>query len=631
MSYQQQRMHPQNRFTELLDALKNEFDSVSNEASVIRMHKDDFDVKFSQQTAEMQQIKQVVHELEINHRKMKEAYEEEIAQLKRELESRGPPQIPPQQGRPQPSLQQQQNVPGSEQQPPALGRSNSNVFGGIMSGSNSMTLPQQPPPPQQQIPPQGPMPSQNSGPNGTYPYQANGYPSGGPAPSNQLPSVSSATAGNNNNPILSPGSKKRPDPANGASTPVGPGSGNAPSTSSTTTNTPAPTAASIASNANTGSNGNSNGNNKDLVTSTPPQPQTQAQLQQQAEALGNIFGEIDSIRPEFKKKKDDWFVVYNERAPALLDVDLVHNLPHDSVVCCVRFSLDGRYVATGCNRTAQIYDVNTGELVTRLEDKNAERDGDLYIRSVCFSPDGKYLATGAEDKLIRVWDIKSATIRYVFPGHEQDIYSLDFSLNGRTIASGSGDRTVRIWEMENGKCVLTLSISDGVTTVAISPDGRYVAAGSLDKIVRVWDAQTGFLVERLEFPDGHKDSVYSVAFTPDGKDLVSGSLDKTIKLWELQAPRNAQSTNKGGVCVKTFIGHKDFVLSVASTPDGKWILSGSKDRGVQFWDPVKAQVQLMLQGHKNSVISVAPSPTGGLFATGSGDCRARIWKYFNRN
>lgn len=78
---------------------------------------------------------------------------------------------------------------------------------------------------------------------------------------------------------------------------------------------------------------------------------------------------------------------------------------------------------------------------------------------------------------------------------------------------------------------------------------------------------------------------------------------------------------------------QDFVLSVALTPDGNWVLSGSKDRGVQFWDPRTGSTQLMLQGHKNSVISVAPSPSGGpaggSFATGSGDMRARIWSYKN--
>lgn len=72
---------------------------------------------------------------------------------------------------------------------------------------------------------------------------------------------------------------------------------------------------------------------------------------------------------------------------------------------------------------------------------------------------------------------------------------------------------------------------------------------------------------------------------------------------------------------------QDYVLSVCLTPGGEWVMSGSKDRGVQFWDPNTGNAQMMLQGHKNSVISVAPSPTGTYFATGSGDMRARIWSY----
>lgn len=105
---------------------------------------------------------------------------------------------------------------------------------------------------------------------------------------------------------------------------------------------------------------------------------------------------------------------------------------------------------------------------------------------------------------------------------------------------------------------LTLTIEDGVTTVAISPDTKYVAAGSLDKSVRVWDVKLGYLLERLEGPDGHKDSVYSVAFSPNACQLVSGSLDKTIKMWELTAsrPMGPQPPSKGGRCIKTFEGHR---------------------------------------------------------------------------
>lgn len=349
-------------------------------------------------------------------------------------------------------------------------------------------------------------------------------------------------------------------------------------------------------------------------------------------SVGNALGELDleALAPHNKKTGNDWHAIFNPQVQRVLDVDLVHSLQHDSVVCCVRFSHDGKYVATGCNRSAQIFDVASGEKVCVLEDHNATDPmggTDLYIRSVCFSPDGRYLATGAEDKIIRVWDIQNRSIRNHFTGHEQDIYSLDFARDGRTIASGSGDRTVRLWDIEQGVNTLTLTIEDGVTTVAISPDTQYVAAGSLDKSVRVWSIPDGILVERLEGLEGHKDSVYSVAFSPSGKDLVSGSLDRTIKMWELGAPRGARDGTRAGKCIKTFDGHRDFVLSVALTPDASWVLSGSKDRGVQFWDPRTGTTQLMLQGHKNSVISVAPSPQGSYFATGSGDMKARIWSY----
>ena len=120
--------------------------------------------------------------------------------------------------------------------------------------------------------------------------------------------------------------------------------------------------------------------------------------------MGNFLADLrpERLPAHQKKEANDWYAVFNPQVPRVLDVDLVHTLLHDSVVCCVRFSLDGKYVATGCNRAAQIFDVETGNKVSYLEDATVDKEGDLYIRSVCFSPDGRYLATGAEDKQIRV-------------------------------------------------------------------------------------------------------------------------------------------------------------------------------------------------------------------------------------
>ncbi|KAL7423517.1 general transcription repressor [Cryptotrichosporon argae] len=355
----------------------------------------------------------------------------------------------------------------------------------------------------------------------------------------------------------------------------------------------------------------------------------------------------ENVSRELKKEGSDWVAVWSSQSKKQLDVSLVHSLVHETVVCCVKFSHDGKYLATGCNRTAQIYDTKTGAKTCVLLDEAATRTGDLYIRSICFSPDGKYLATGAEDRQIRIWDIKQKRIRHLLQGHMQEIYSLDFNKDGRFLVSGSGDKSARVWDIEKGVCVFDLRIEDfihnehgpidaGITSVALSPDGKLVAAGSLDTMVRVWNVHTGQQVERLK---GHKDSVYSVAFSPDGKCLVSGSLDRTLRVWDLSqtkraldnaaaAPGAKEPVEKGlGTCASTLQGHKDYVLSVAISPDGQWVVSGSKDRSIQFWHIASGQAQFMLQGHKNSVISIDLAKSGGLLASGSGDCQARIWSY----
>uniref|UniRef100_A0A1D1YKA0 General transcriptional corepressor tupA n=2 Tax=Anthurium amnicola TaxID=1678845 RepID=A0A1D1YKA0_9ARAE len=628
-----------NRVNELFDALKQEFDSLQQEAAMYKMQRDDLEHKVQQQTDEVNLIRQGLYDLQATQKNMKAQnrpeygarYDNELRALQRDIDQ--------QRIHPHPSSSHAQPPPSHPQPPPpTIGQGQSNIFGAIMSGGgggNQVLVA----PPQMSIdqPPPGGQPGHPyPGPNG--PPQ-NVPQSGGS--SSQSPYLNGAGPAPLSQPQHGPKRQRMEDgpPPNG---PMGlPNSQQAPSSMYNSNGMPPQGPPGQQSQ---GSYMNVGGSKPGPVSKMPKIPQNISEGPQSTGVPPNGplsgaqsgLGDMDpeNVPAQLKKEGSDWFAIFNPKVQRVLDVELFHTLDHNSVVCCVKFSCDGKYLATGCNRIAQIYDVHNGQKICVLDDTSVDKSGDLYIRSVCFSPDGKFLATGAEDKQIRIWDIHSQTIRKFFTGHEQDIYSLDFSRDGRFIVSGSGDKTARVWDMVSGELLYKLAIDEpsqkdaGVTSVAISPDALYVAAGSLDKIVRVWDTRTGYLLERLE---GHKDSVYSVAFAPDGKTLVSGSLDKTLKLWDMSHPGRNGSGGSGqkNQSKTTFTGHKDFVLSVAVSPDGRWVVSGSKDRGVQFWDPITAQTQFMLQGHKNSVISVALSPTGKLFATGSGDCRARVWRYYD--
>ncbi|KAJ7075251.1 chromatin associated protein [Mycena belliarum] len=353
---------------------------------------------------------------------------------------------------------------------------------------------------------------------------------------------------------------------------------------------------------------------------------------------------------EFSKDAGEWSVVYNPRVARSrgLAVGLLHTFTHETVVCCTTFSADGRWLATGCNRTTQVFEVGSGKRVCVLADESAEPEGDLYIRSARFSPDGRWLATGAEDERVRIWELDTQALRAVFNGHRQDIYALGFSPDGRRLVSGSGDASVRVWDLaflydaappasvrpgghshagsRDARAVVidtptrvltaTPDVDDdaGVMSVALSPDGGLVAAGCVDGLVRIWEVRSGALVDVLR---GHSNSVHSVVWRGEGS-VLSGALDNSVRVWDLRGKKKKE-------CV-VFAGHKDFVLSVGLSRDAQWILSGSKDRGVHFWDSAGV-VYCVLRGHKNSVISMSLHPTGNLLATGSGDKLARIWSY----
>ena len=286
---------------------------------------------------------------------------------------------------------------------------------------------------------------------------------------------------------------------------------------------------------------------------------------------------------------------------------------HDEAINSVTFSHNGKFVLTGSNdKTARLWDLK-GNIIEVFK---GHEDG---IWSVAFSPDDKRILTGSTDKTARLWDLYG-NILQIFKGHEDVIWALSFSPDGKTLLTGSMDMTARLWDIQGNLLQVFEGHEGSINSVAFSPDGKNILTGSWDKTVRLWDLKGTTLHEYSGY-DGY---INSVGFSPDGENIVIGAQDKTVRLLNLQ-----------GEVLQIFKGNEGYVTSVAFSPDGKNLLTvsssinfstpGTEDNTACLWDIKGNQLQLF-KGHEGTINSVAFSPDGRSIITGSWDKTAKLWE-----
>ena len=277
------------------------------------------------------------------------------------------------------------------------------------------------------------------------------------------------------------------------------------------------------------------------------------------------------------------------------------------------------------------------------------------VDSVAFGPDGRLLASGGDDKAIRLWDLASRTLAGTLAGPNGDHVSIAFSPDGKLLASGSTEGSIEIWDVASGTLRHRLSGARLFEThIAFSPDGKQLVAGSWGYPISVWDVQRGTLRETLA---GHSNWVTSAAFNPDGTVLASGD-NEGINLWNVQAGTLTRTFAEGsheehsvtfsptgellasgrwdntvsvwnvmsGTVAQILVGHAKPVPSVAFSPDSNVLASGSLDGTVKLWSVPSGTLQQTLMGHTDEVWSVAFSPDGKLLASGSSDKTIELWR-----
>jgi WD40 repeat protein len=196
------------------------------------------------------------------------------------------------------------------------------------------------------------------------------------------------------------------------------------------------------------------------------------------------------------------------------------------------------------------------------------------IYSVAWSPDGKLIASGSYDKMVKLWDVASGQELRNLQDHIDAVFAVAFSPNGKRLASGSQDRTVKIWDIASGQRLYSLSdASDGLTSLAYSPSGEQIAAAGYDKTIYVWHLgdTDGNLVQSLI---ADEDSILALVWSPDGKTIITSSSDGSIRF------RDAATLNPTGV-----IDHQpDWVETLGISPDGTWLAAGRYNGSLSLYD-----------------------------------------------
>ena len=170
-------------------------------------------------------------------------------------------------------------------------------------------------------------------------------------------------------------------------------------------------------------------------------------------------------------------------------------------------------------------------------------------------------------------------VLHILKGHLRIVYAVAFSPDGKQLASGSGDAIVRLWDVATGAVLRILKgHTNQVYAVAFSPDGKQLASGSGGATVRLWNAATGTMLRIME---GHSNMVYSVVFSPNSKRLLSGSHDETIQIhvWDAGSGANLQTIEVGQI-----------ISSLSFSSDGSVLANGTKLLGVIPCDVVTPSV-----------------------------------------
>ncbi|MEN8249168.1 MAG: caspase family protein [Bacteroidota bacterium] len=321
--------------------------------------------------------------------------------------------------------------------------------------------------------------------------------------------------------------------------------------------------------------------------------------------------------------------------------------------------------------------------------KMTSRRSDQF-NDVSFSPDGKWLATAANNNLITIWDAQTGEKRSVFYGYlsvpSDDGLNFDpnsfwnsrvwglvalknkiqLSPDGKYAFRAKAGYEARKWELATGKVVQTyFGHTKGVIALQLSADGKYLLTGGADRLAKLWDVETGNEIRTFK---GHRSFIYQVGFSHDQTKILTSSDDGTVKIWDRESGDLLQTITMSGDPsviaigytvkftlndlyilvaythgtfklleidtgreVKEFIGHTHTTADFEVLPNGRQMISCGWDHTLRLWDMTSGMQVRKFIGHTDNVHTVAINGAGTRVASGGNDRDIFLWDISSGN
>ena len=256
---------------------------------------------------------------------------------------------------------------------------------------------------------------------------------------------------------------------------------------------------------------------------------------------------------------------------------------HKGPVFAVAFAGNGMLVSGAADRSAVVWDLNAGWTLERtIGTGDATSPISDRVNAVRFSPDGKRLATGGGEPTrggdIKIWQVADGKLMQSFTNvHSDAVFGLDFSADGKFLASSAADKFVKVLDLATGKVVRTFEgHTHHVLGVSWKRDGRTLASAGADNVIKVWDFVTG---ERKKTIEGFGKEVTSISFIGITDQTLASSGDDQIR-----------TVSDNGEKIRSFEGGTNFMNSASITPDGKIVIAGGHDSVLRVWNGTNAEV-----------------------------------------